>query len=430
MLTSSDHLARWLSTMVIDIRYGLPAWLCVAALLPVPNAGVAQEDVGDASTFTLRGFATLGLARASNGRAEVARDLLQPRGVSDHWSGKIDSNVGMQANYLASETVETVIQAVSRYNHKGNFAPELTELLVKYDPNAYVAVRAGRVGTDFFMHGDSRLIGYSQLAVRPNVDYFSSLAVTYLDGADALATVPLGDGLLRGKVYYGFLGEKLPFADGILTLRGSRSIGGYLDYQVDHWQWRGGMARISFKHSLPPPVGELQAALTGTGVPSAQKTAEALELQGTDARYYSLGAVYDRGPLLLQLMLGRLRNESAAIQDQDSAMFLAGYRIGEVKPFLGYSRVKSRRSRVSSGLPDTGAGVAINASLADVLAQSHADQHTYSLGLRWDFRRDMAFKFQVDAIRGEPDSVYTFRRETSRWNGKTNVVTFALDFVF
>lgn len=412
--------------MVIDKRSGLHAGICLIALLSVSAAAAAQED----ADFTLRGFGTLGLARSTNGQAEVARDLLQPRGVSDHWSGKIDSNLGVQANYVASDSVEAVAQAVSRYNHKGNFNPDLTELLVKYDPSAYLSLRGGRVSTDFFMHGDSRLIGYSQLVVRPNIDYFSSLAVAYLDGADAQATVPLGDGLLRGKVYYGFLGEKLPFADGILNLRGSRSIGGYLDYQVDNWQWRGGMAQIRFRHSLPQPVGELQAALTETGVASARRAADAIELQGTDARYYSLGAVYDHGPLLLQLMLGRLSYESAAIQDQDSAMLLAGYRIGEVKPFIGYSRVKSRRTHLSSGLPDTGTGAQINAGLTEVLAQSRADQHTYAFGLRWDFRRDMALKFQADVIRGEPDSIYTFRRETSRWNGKTNVLTFALDFVF
>lgn len=421
--------------MVMSIRYGrFAAAAYVAVLLAVSGAVLAQELAQEAaaggSAFTLRGFGTLGLARSSNGQAEVARDLLQPRGLSDHWSGKIDSNVGVQANYLASETIEAVVQAVSRYNYKGNFSPELTELLLKYDPNAYVSLRGGRVGTDFFMHGDSRLIGYSQLVARPNIDYFSSLAVTYLDGADVQVTVPLGEGLLRAKGYYGFLGEKLPFADGYLNLRGSRSLGGYLDYQAGAWQWRGGLARISFKHSMPPSIGDVQSALTGTGVSSALEAADALELQGTDAGYYSLGVVYDQGPLLLQLMLSRLRYDSAAVQDQDSGMFLAGYRIGEVKPFVGYSRARSREPHVSSGLSDAGSGAEINAALAGVLAQSHVDQHTYTLGVRWDFRRDMALKVQADAIRGDRDSVYAVRRESPRWNGRTNVFTITLDFVF
>ena len=403
---------------------------CLISLLSATTVAVAQDDETGLSALTLRGFGTVGLVRSTDGQAEVARDLLQPRGVSNHWSGKIDSNLGVQLNYLASESVEAVIQAVSRYNYKGNYSPELTEALLKYDPSPYISLRMGRVGTDLFMHGDSRLIGYSQLAARPNIDYYSSLAVTYLDGGDLQATFPLGEGLLRAKGYYGFLREMLPFDDEHLDLRGSRAIGGYLDYQQGGWQWRAGMAQISFKHSVPSPLSDVRSELIGSGVTSAQKTAADLELQGTKARYYSMGVVYDRGPLLMQVMLGRLSYDSKAIQDQDSAMFLAGYRIGNLKPFIGYSRARSRASPVSSGLPDTGSHVQINAALNDYLAESHVDQHTYSIGLRWDFRRDMALKLQADAIRGKPDSIYTFRRESDHWDGKTNVFTLVLDFIF
>ena len=400
------------------------------ALLAATSIARAQDNASVLDALSLRGFGTLGVARATNGQAEVARDLLQPRGISNHWSARSDSDFGVQANYSIGDTAEVVAQAVSRYNYKGNFAPELTELLVKYDPNAYLSLRGGRIGTDFFMHGDSRLIGYSQLTVRPNIDFFSSLAVTYLDGADTQVTLPVGEGLLRGKLYYGFLAEKLPFAEGYLNLRNSRAIGGYLDYQSGNWQWRGGVAEIRFKRSMPEPIGELQSVLRASGLASAAKAAADLDLQGTDVRYYSVGVVYDRGPLFLQAMLGHFSYETRAIHDQDSAMLLAGYRMGEFKPFLGYSKVKSKRLHASSGLPDVGQGAVINAALAEVLGQSYADQHTVSMGVRWDFRHDMALKLQADLIRGHRDSVYMFRRESSRWDGKTDVFSLALDFVF
>ena len=65
-----------------------------------------------------------------------------------------------------------------------------------------------------------------------------------------------------------------------------------------------------------------------------------------------------------------------------------------------------------------------------MLADSHSDQHTTSLGLRWDFRENMDLKIQFDAIRGKPGSVFPFRNESSNWNGRTNVLTMAMDFVF
>jgi hypothetical protein len=42
----------------------------------------------------------------------------------------------------------------------------------------------------------------------------------------------------------------------------------------------------------------------------------------------------------------------------------------------------------------------------------------------------MAFKVQADAIRGTPQSIFPFRRETALWNGRTNVFSMALDFIF
>ena len=400
----------------------LSAWL-------IPLTGLAQEAT-ETSALSLRGFGTLGLARSTNNQAEVARDILQPDGVSNDWSGKIDSIIGLQANYVASDSVEAVIQAISRYNYRGNFAPEVTGAFLKYKPNAYLSLRGGRVGTDFFMHGDSRLIGYSQLAVRPSIDYFSTLPFTSLDGVDAQVTFPVGDGLVLGKIYFGAFHEQIPYPLGYFDLRGAPTFGSYVDYQTGHWQWRAGFGQTRFNHSMAPPIGELRAALSSTGVTSAQKAADELDLVGTYGRYYSFGIAYEDGPLITQLMLGRFRYQSAAIHDQDSGTFLIGYRINELTPFAGYSKVRSRPTNMATGLANTGFSAQLNALLATVLADSYANQHTYTFGLRWDFQRNAALKIQADVIRGSPDSIYPVRNESAHWNGKTNVFSIALDFVF
>jgi hypothetical protein len=418
----------FVAIMMIEKRHSFAGGCLAVALLSISNAAPAQDPGGvdEQPAFILRGFGTLGLARSSNGQAQVARDLQQIRGIPKHWSGRTDSNFGLQFSYLASDTVEATAQVVSRYGSDGDSKPELTELLVRYDPNAYLSLRGGRIGTDFFMHGDSRLVGYSQLAARPSIDYFSTLAVTYLDGVDGQVTLPLGDGLLRGKLYYGSFGEKFPLAFVNLNLRGTRSISSYLDYREGNWQWRGGMARASFKRQLPG-LGDFQKTLVGMGASSA---ARALDMQGTELRYYSIGVVYDRAPLLLQFMLGRLSFDSKLFQDQDSAMLQAGYRIGEFTPFIAYSRLKSRRAHVATGLPDEGIGALLNTRVSSLLAETFVDQHTVSLGLRWDFQRNMALKFQADMIRSDADSLFTAVKATPRWNGKTNIFTLALDFVF
>ena len=61
---------------------------------------------------------------------------------------------------------------------------------------------------------------------------------------------------------------------------------------------------------------------------------------------------------------------------------------------------------------------------------STSDQQTYTLGMRWDVRQNMALKMQWDAIRGKPDSRFPFATSKPGWNGRTNVMSLSLDFVF
>ena len=57
--------------------------------------------------------------------------------------------------------------------------------------------------------------------------------------------------------------EMLPFDDEHLDLRGSRAIGGYLDYQQGGWQWRAGMAQTMRREKLIE--NELPAAVNACG---------------------------------------------------------------------------------------------------------------------------------------------------------------------
>jgi predicted porin len=150
-----------------------------------------------------------------------------------------------------------------------------------------------------------------------------------------------------------------------------------------------------------------------------------LSVSGKLSRFYSAGVVYDSGPLQVQLMLSRTRQESAIFEHSRAGYLIAGYRVGELTPFAGYSWAKSSPKTLSTGL-----GAAIDATVARVMADSHSDQHTLIGGLRWDFRRNMALKAQIDAIRGTPQSIFPTRWEKADYNGRMNIYSLALDFVF
>lgn len=396
------------------------AVLAAACLIGSP----AAADAGD-ERFTVGAFGTLGVARSDNADIGFSRDQSQARGISDHWSAKLDSLLGVQVNFRATDAVELVGQVLSRYGAHGDYRPEVAWAFVRYDADPHLALRLGRLGTELYMLGDSRHIGYAQLTVRPPNDFYGQLPFNHLDGADVMLTVPAGPGLLRAKTFFGRSEEIAPVGDEALDLNGNMIGGAYLDYQLGNWQWRATYAWMDFRHDLPEPVASARAALYGLGFAA---TADAMGLKGKAARFYSLGAVYDRGPLQFQAMLGQIRHDNALYQDSAAGYLLAGYRIGPLTPYAGYSWVRSKDKGLTTGNPFVDGLVQIEA----LRAAFHLDQKTFTLGARWDFRRNMALKAQVDMIRGSPESIYLRPPNsiTPQFDGRINVFSLTLDFAF
>lgn len=388
---------------------GLSA-LCLSAV------ALASDEPGE-RTFTVQGFGTAGLARTSSDDVEFVRDLSQPRGIGKDWSSKIDSVLGLQANWKLSPQVEAVVQATSRYRYDRSFDPAIEWAYVKYDPVPSVSLRAGRLGTEFFMMADSRWVGYSFLTVRPPGDYFWYLPFYTIHGADASLTRRVGEGALRAKVFYGLSEGKIPLAGEQWTIDGSPMVGGYVEYQYGPWQVRGSYSNLRFEQDLPlRPV--VAAALGGYVLSTAE--ADFLTTKDRRAHYYSLGLVYDSGPWQSQLMLNHIEQRSQALESSDGGYALLGYRVAAVTPYVGYSWVRSQQ-RASGPTPVT----------AYIMSDSHSDQQTTFVGARWDVYRNVALKAQWDGIRGKASSLFPYRAENrARWSGAMDVWSLTLDFVF
>ena len=407
------------------------AWvICLAAVVSGLAFGEEESPPPREFPLSIHAFGTLGAARSTSGTAQYVRDSSQPYGLKTDWSPNIDSVFGAQANYNFTASTEAVVQVISRYRYNGNWGPEVSWAYIGHEFTPGLKLRAGRLGTEFYMLSDSRLIGYSNLTVRPAPDFFSPLIFSYFDGADISGSLPVGSGLLRAKLFQGYSPEKTPFFGDIAwDLSGSRLRGGYLDYLDGPWQFRLSHAEVRFSsHEIP--VNQLAAPYLSpylAFLPSPNITTLVPELStvGKTAGFSSLGVVYDKGPFRLQGMYGRIQHESRSYENSWSAFLLASYRIGEVTPYLGYSTVKSSQKALSNQ-PS-----ALLATVVDNLRKpAHMDRHTVTLGARWDFRENMALKAQLDLVRGDPESYMPYRGEFSNWSGKMEILSVALDFAF
>ncbi|WP_367154385.1 hypothetical protein [Methylomonas sp. HYX-M1] len=403
-------------------RYRL-AMLCCVSLIGTSNAH-ANPKLPQLSFHT---FGTGGTVYVPEGNADFIRDVTQLSGPSaGQWSVAVDSLIGGQINLKFGEKFELVSQAVSRHRYDDSYRPELMWALARYSPRPDLDLRGGRLGTDFYMRSDSRLVGYSNLTIRPSVDYYGGVPYYYFDGVDASFSYPVGSGILRSKIFAGFNDEKIPLeltpswrSDNSLVL------GGSLDYIIGSWQFRFGYFQIDNRRNLPGSFETLLNVLRTTPTPGALAAANALATADSTGRHFSAGLIYDEGPLQIQLLISGVKQDSAFLQESVSGYLLGGYRLGDFTPYAGLSWSSSTPARLNS----TGSA-GLDVLVKSAIARTGLDQHTFTLGLRWDFYPGMDLKAQWDVMQGSPDSRLLYRWESGDWNGRMQVLSLALDFAF
>ena len=375
---------------------------------------VSAEESGE-QVLSLSGFATLGVARSNSDQVEFVRDLSQGVGLKRKANASVDSLAGLQANWKISPAVEGVVQVVSRMRNANSWTPEPTWAYLRYDFHPEWSLRVGRLGTDFYLFSDSRLVGYSSLTVRPSVEFFTHLPFYSINGFDLAYTVPVEQGVLKTKVFAGTSTDRLMWGESTWAMRGSNMFGVSAEYSLPNWILKANFSTIELGNDLPV------ANLLNRFLPQseAKQAMSLLKAEGTRANYFALGAAYEAGPWQAQVMVNQIAQESHAFESSKVFYGQVGYRIKDWIPFVGYARAFSHeRARTGVGFTDW------------ILQQSHVNQSTLTAGLRWDIARNWAVKAQYDWIDARRSSIFPFRNEQDGWGGRLGVATLTLDMVF
>jgi hypothetical protein len=414
--------------------------LSISSLLAIglhmPSCALAVED-GAFPAFSLGGFGTVGMVYNGSNGADFLRDLSQSKGAgySRRVDLGVDSLLGLQADVTLTPSLGGAVQLISHRRHDGSFMPEATWAFAKYAPSDNFQVRIGRLGFDVHMLADSRSIGYSYVSIRPPVEYFGSLPLSYFNGADLALKHPLGDGIARAKIYAGVAQEKIPtrISSDVFDLKGSPLIGAYAELQRNEWQYRIGYAEVRFKNDLfaiMPLLAGLRSPFVAAISPEAARFAADASVADKRYGFFSAGAAYDSGPLQLQLVLSRQRSESLTFPSNIAGYISLAYRIGRWTPHIAYSSIRTQDPKRSTGLPG-GVSPALDALItgAQQLQQGNSNtQHTWTMGVRYDFTSKTALKIQLDQIRADAPLMWANRQ--ADWNGRATLFSAALDFVF
>ncbi|QJE01621.1 hypothetical protein HH212_17630 [Massilia forsythiae] len=390
---------------------------------------------GDAraqAKWTFGGFGTLGAAHSTEDQADYTVNPNSPgrAGYSRDWAYDVDSRAGAQLGVQFDKRWSAVVQVTQEKSVENAYKTYLTWANVKFQATPELSLRAGRIALPLFLAADYRKAGYALPWLRAPVELYSLMPISNSDGVDVAYRWHTGAVKHETTLSLGRASAQLN-----KDVKGkARNIVG-----ITHNAVAGALTlRVTAAQSLleVPGAEELFDGVRAFG-PAGEALADRYDIAKRHVRVFSAGFNYDPGDWFLIGESGRI-NTGSLLGDQTASYLSAGYRFGSVAPYVTYAHLAANMPTQTAGLPLEGlppeaaavAGV-INDQLNFQLSQIGV-QDSASIGVRWDFAPNLAFKAQVDRVTPRGGSIGTLVNVQPgfRSGRPFGVVSLGVDFVF
>lgn len=403
----------------------IPTLLILLALFASP--ALAADDEADAPIWRLGGFGTIGAGYHGSEGITYRRDLGQAGGHEGERIGfRGDSRIGVQASASFNPNWSAQIQAVSRLDSEGKWVPQLSWTFVRYTPSDTLDFRVGRLGVDLYQDSDSRHVGYAFTAVRPSPEVLGVVTQDLFDGVDVTVRHPAGAGLLSLRLYGGHSRGDLALYGSQYRPPDARRLGATLD-----WVSEGLTLRAAWGDTYTPrdmvlmPLARALASAPGPIAPiraSQIDTSHRLSFAG-------LGFLYERGPFSAQGLFSWSRFSQFPAYSGQGANVILAYRLGAWKPYVTYSSA-SFNPKEARDLSLPAPYAALQSAYGDAVDRLTMNQRSVGVGVRYDFMRDYALKFQVDRIDADESIMLIDSRGMPARDVGMTLYSIVLDFVF
>jgi predicted porin len=391
----------------------LPRKYVITAFAAFFISGLALADEptdsgSDYPTFSFKGFGTVGVVHNSEHQADFVTSDLMPHGAgyTKQWSPNVDSKLGAQLSAQFNPHWSALLQVTSAERADATFKPEVEWGNIKYQFNPDVSVTVGRTVLPSFLVSDSRLVGYSNPWVRPPVEVYSLVPLTRADGISTSYRARLGEVSNTLLVNYG----EANTTDGAgyeVKAKNAWMLSDTVEYGAATLHAAYQQSRLTIG-SYKTLFDYYRSPLFGS---AGQALADKYDPNDTLLKFMSLGASYDPGKWFVMAEWGQ--TDTSSVYGKRAGWYATGgYRIGSWTPYVTYAQAQLKSNSSDPGLSANpaylaslpngyyravaaGTAAAVNANLNDQLSAAPV-QKTISVGVRWDFAKNAAFKLQYD----------------------------------
>ncbi len=416
--------------------------LMVAYWFATPQ--VRAIELGD--NVTLRGFGTVGLVHSDTRDADFLPNyIFTAKGVGQTESTAYvtDTKAGLQLDWKAMPRLTLTGQVLSKQAWDNTYKPELEWAYAKFAITPSLDLRMGRIRPAIYMLSDYLDVNYANTWVRPPPEFYAVAPITRMEGADLLWRPSFGNVSMLVQPYFGQTKLDLPGSGNNDYLKGRRIEGLNLSASKGDFTMRLGY----IQGMLTVRAANLDSGIAGLNFicstfhdAGACQEADALAPYDRDASFSSIGGTYDNGDYIVSGELGK-RSTKMFVSDATSWYVTAGKRIEQWTPYITYASFKNDSAVQFTG--GTFAGIpnqlpSTNGIVTQIMRNNPMDEHTVTLGVRYDVMKNVAIKAQWDHVAtktkqgttGTGKGMFVGSDTFNNNSNNVDLVSVSVDFVF
>lgn len=436
----------------------LPTLLMIAML--ASSQVFAEETNGAPGTEPrFSGFATLGLTHNDNEDVGAIMSFAHAKPARQGLSANLDSVVGLQMDWQPLPTTSFVVQGVARAAQE--MEPELRMGYIRQQFGSDLAMRVGRYRSPLYFDSDVSEIGYAYLMSRPPIPLYGIASnVAYGDGADLQWRHAVGNASILAQAFYAnskythHFYNTDPVEEADAKLKDIRGL--VVSATLPNIAVRASRTWVNKYETRTSSVNQLNASL-GTLSGTLNALANQYNMPALAAQAHQVAGyrdLYNNRPIYTSIGFDanhgawRLLGEWAQFASQNNVVgkyigqhLTVARSFGDLTPYVSFSRMKRNNASQDlsaltathlPGLEALDAGIAATRTGMEGAASLVVlTTHSVSMGMRWDFKENMALKMQYDHL-WTPNAMTPgyFAVKRLPIDNKVNLFTVALDIVF
>lgn len=304
---------------------------------------------------SLSGYASVVAGRVINGNKFLA-DYPKAGIYDDDWSFSPDTSIGLQFNAALNDKLKFVIQAIS--NGASEYDVELDWAYASYQLNSEVSIQAGRKRLPLYFYSDFFDLGHAYYWIRPPADNYTWQISNY-------------NGLsLQYQPYFGEWDALFNFYAGREDSKNNDLLGLLYGAPVDEtWKNMTGIVVELSQNWIELRGTYMQAQLD-------RAVNHIYTDQNVKQNFSGVSINFYLNNFIILSEFNQYNTPANDIQ-VNTRMLSLGYQLGVFTPHITHSAFKQKENS----------------------AGGDEKHETNSVGLRWDFDKKTALKFQYDKVK-------------------------------